>query len=345
MADDLTEALRAAARTQAEGLRQACYECLKNRVDPPVKSEDEFLEFLLPFAKMALGRKVSPDETIVLVFDILRRMALIQQEVDKRTLVACMNLEMTASIEKKEKDQPAALSGGEGVGTYDEPAYITAFSDCDHVVTVLAAWIDAKEKQAQKQIDDAVEKHLQANKPNQSTGHADTSMDHAEDGQEPAEPAAEIEKEDDSVAAADARNTMVVNAIMSTPMSQSERTKAVMDYLQSRQASDYQPCSQNNAGRSKPIELFHGKPEQCGKDAKDWLSTVEIYLDYVNAKRPVPIVVTYLRGDAQSWWTHFGKDQIGLQASFAAFKDIFLARNLVIAERPGKSLPRCSRMR
>jgi hypothetical protein len=27
----------------------------------------------------------------------------------------------------------------------------------------------------------------------------------------------------------------------------------------------------SNAGRSKPIELFHGKPEQCGKDAKDWL--------------------------------------------------------------------------
>ncbi|DBA81921.1 TPA: hypothetical protein ACH3X1_007634 [Trebouxia sp. C0004] len=271
MADDLTEALRAAARTQAEGLRQACYEFVKTRLDPPVKSEDEFLEFLSPFAKMALGRKVSPDETIVLVFDILRRMALIQQEVDKRTLMACMNLEMTTAIEQKEKDQPAALSGGE-----------------------------------------------------------DTSMDHAEDGQEPA---AEIEKEDDFVAAANARDAVVVNAIMSPPMSQSERTKAMMDYLQSRQASDYQPRSQNNAGRSKPIELFHGKPEQCGKDAKDWLSTVEIYLDSVNEKRPVPIVVTYLRGDAQSWWTQFGKDQIGLQASFAAFKDIFLARFV----KPGDS--------
>ncbi|DBA81923.1 TPA: hypothetical protein ACH3X1_007636 [Trebouxia sp. C0004] len=330
MADDLTEALRAAARTQAEGLRQACYEFVKTRLDPPVKSEDEFLEFLSPFAKMALGRKVSPDETIVLVFDILRCMALIQQEVDKRTLVACMNMEMTTSIEQIEKDQPAALSGGEGVGTYDEPAYTTAFSDRDHVVTVLAAWTDAKEKQAQKQIDDAVEKHLQANKPNQSTGRADTSMDHAEDGREPA---VEIEKEDDFVAGADARDTVVVNAIMSPPMSQSERTKAMMNYLQSRQASDYQPRSQNNAGRSKPIELFHGKPEQCGKDAKDWLSTVEIYLDSVNEKRPVPIVVTYLRGDAQSWWTQFGKDQIGLQASFAAFKDIFLARFV----KPGDS--------
>jgi len=28
----------------------------------------------------------------------------------------------------------------------------------------------------------------------------------------------------------------------------------------------------------------------------------------VSEKRPVPIVVTYLRGDAQSWWTQFGKE-------------------------------------
>ncbi|DBA87517.1 TPA: hypothetical protein ACH3X1_004546 [Trebouxia sp. C0004] len=80
---------------------------------------------------------------------------------------------------------------------------------------------------------------------------------------------------------------------------------------QSRQASDYQPRNLNNAGRLKPIELFHGKPDQCGKDAKDWLSTMEIYLDS----------------------TQFGKEQIGLQASFAAFKDIFLARFV----KPGDS--------
>ena len=109
-------------------------------------------------------------------------------------------------------------------------------------------------------------------------------------------------------------------------LSSTQHTKAVMAYYQSRQGSDYQPRSQNNAGRPKPIELFHGKPERCGKDAKDWLATVEIYLDSMSEKRPVPIVVNYLRGDAQSWWTQFGKEQIGLQASFAAFKDIFLAR-------------------
>ena len=72
--------------------------------------------------------------------------------------------------------------------------------------------------------------------------------------------------------------------------------------------------------------LFHGKPEQCGKNAKDWLSSVKIYLESVSEQRPVLIVVTYLRGDAQSWSTQFGKEQVGLRASFAAFKDIFLAR-------------------
>ncbi|KAL0027736.1 hypothetical protein WJX77_002030 [Trebouxia sp. C0004] len=99
-----------------------------------------------------------------------------------------MNLEMTTSIEQKEKDQPAALSGGE-----------------------------------------------------------DTSMDHAEDGREPA---AEIQKEDDFVAAANARDTVVVNAVMSTPMSQSEHTKAVMDYLQSRQAKE-QPQNDRPRGQGR----------------------------------------------------------------------------------------------
>ncbi|DBA88749.1 TPA: hypothetical protein ACH3X1_004168 [Trebouxia sp. C0004] len=85
---------------------------------------------------------------------------------------------------------------------------------------------------------DAVEKHLQANKPNQPTGRADTTMDQPENGQAPAEPADETEKADDSVATANARDAVIVNAIMNSPMNSSERTKAVMDYPQSRQASD-----------------------------------------------------------------------------------------------------------
>ena len=118
---------------------------------------------------------------------------------------------------------------------------------------------------------------------------------------------------------------VIVKVIIGTQSLRStQRTKAVVAYYQSRQASNYQPHSRN-AGRSKPIVLFHGKPEQCGKDAKDWLSSVKIYLESVSEQRPVLIVVTYLRGDVQSWWTQFCKEQVGLRASFAAFKDIFLA--------------------
>ena len=65
-----------------------------------------------------------------------------------------------------------------------------------------------KEKQVQKQIDDAVEKR------------ADTTMDQFENGQEPAELAAdkpaadETEKEDELVAAANVMNQVVVRAMM-----------------------------------------------------------------------------------------------------------------------------------
>ncbi len=73
-----------------------------------------------------------------------------------------------------------------------------------------------------------------------------TEKDHSENGQEPAEPAAdENEKEDDRVAAAKATAEVIIRAIMDTEsMSSTQRTKAVMAYLQSRQASDYQPRSQ-----------------------------------------------------------------------------------------------------
>jgi len=53
-----------------------------------------------------------------------------------------------------EKDQPAALPDGEGVGTDEElhQAYISALSDRDHVVAVLAAWIDAQEKRLRSRL-------------------------------------------------------------------------------------------------------------------------------------------------------------------------------------------------
>ncbi|DBA74226.1 TPA: hypothetical protein ACH3X1_011016 [Trebouxia sp. C0004] len=104
----------------------------------------------------------------------MRRLSQIQERIERPT---CVKLDMLQVIEMTQ-DQPAALPDGEGAATDEElhQAYINALSDRDHVVAVLAAWIDAKEKQAQKQIYDAVEKHLQANKPNHPPGRADTNM-------------------------------------------------------------------------------------------------------------------------------------------------------------------------
>lgn len=106
---------------------------------------------------------------------------------------------------------------------------------------------------------------------------------------------------------------------------------AVMRRMYGSKASDSQPL--RAVGRSKPIEPFYGKPDELGKVAKDWLSSIEIYLDSVNEKEPVRLVVTYLRCDAQTWWIQGGKEQVGLTASFAEFVEVFLARFV----KPGDS--------
>ena len=40
-------------------------------------------------------------------------------------------------------------------------------------------------------------------------------------------------------------------------------------------------AGRNEADRSKNIDCFAGKPAQLGKGARDWLSSVEVYLDSV----------------------------------------------------------------
>ena len=90
--------------------------------------------------------------------------------------------------------------------------------------------------------------------------------------------------------------------------------------------------SRDDAGRSRTIDLFAGKPEQLGKEARDWLHTVEVYLDSVDCKRPVPKIATYLRGDAQTWWNTVGKAAVGLNATFAQFSVAFLARFVKAAD-------------
>ncbi|DBA66617.1 TPA: hypothetical protein ACH3X2_002225 [Trebouxia sp. C0005] len=271
---DITAAFSAAFRAQAEQMQGACMEFVKTNVDPSMKTDDEFIEFCAPFAKLTSERGISPDRFVEILFEVLHSLAQLNQ-IERPTLIVCINVGVM-KILNDTKDQPAALPGAE-----------------------------------------------------------DTEMDAPEDDFADDEMAAgEAAKNDEPVAAADAIDRMVVSALLEkASTSTDDKVKEVMAYMASRQASDHQPRSHNNAGRSKPIELFHGKPEQCGKDAKDWLSTVEIYLDSVTEKKPVSIVVTYLRGDAQSWWTEFGKAQIGLQASFVAFKDIFLARFV----KPGDS--------
>ncbi|DBA66560.1 TPA: hypothetical protein ACH3X2_002276 [Trebouxia sp. C0005] len=265
---DTTATFRTAFRAQAEQMQGACTEFVKTRVHPPMKTDDEFIEFFEPFAKLTLERGISPDRTIETVFNALHDLARLNQLIERPTLIVCMEMEVLSSGSQRINQQ--------------------------HYLVL-------KEKQHQKQIDYAVEKHIPANKPNPAAGRADAEMDAPEDGLATDETAAdEAVKQDEP----DAMDRMVVSALMErAATSTDDKVKSVLAYMASRQASDYHPRSHNNAGRSKPIELFHGKPEQCGKDAKDWLFTVEIYLDSVNEKKPVPIVVTYLRGDAQSWWT------------------------------------------
>jgi len=118
-----------------------------------VQSEDELTEFLAPLVEVVEKKEISPNRSIEILFDIMRRLAMIQQRVDRPTLETCMKVDMLKVFEM-EKDQPAALPDGEGVGTDEElhQAYISALSDRDHVVAVLAAWIDAQEKRLRSRL-------------------------------------------------------------------------------------------------------------------------------------------------------------------------------------------------
>ena len=91
-------------------------------------------------------------------------------------------------------------------------------------------------------------------------------------------------------------------------------------------------AGRNEAGRSKNIDCFAGKPDQLGKGARDWLSSVEVYLDSVDTDCPVPKIATYLRGDAQEWWRTQGKAVVGLDAPFHKFADAFLSRFVKAAD-------------
>ncbi|KAA6418865.1 MAG: hypothetical protein FRX49_11221 [Trebouxia sp. A1-2] len=193
---DITAAFSAAFRAQAEQMQGACMEFVKTNVDPPMKTDDEFIEFCAPFAKLTSERGISPDRFVEILFEVLHSLAQLNQQIERPTLIVCINVGVM-KILNDTKDQPAALPGAEGVGK-DKAAYNAALSDRDHVVDVLTAWLAAEEE------------HMQANKPNPSAGRADTEMDAPEDDFADDEMAAgEAAKNDEPVAAADAIDRMV----------------------------------------------------------------------------------------------------------------------------------------
>ena len=78
-------------------------------------------------------------------------------------------------------------------------------------------------------------------------------------------------------------------------------------------------------GGKSPAE-FHGKVEQLGQFAIDWLYQAQLWVQAEGFVRPVAKVVTYLKGDALAWWRDAGEEQLGSAVSFLHFKVAFLAK-------------------
>ncbi len=78
-------------------------------------------------------------------------------------------------------------------------------------------------------------------------------------------------------------------------------------------------------GGESPAE-FHGKVEQLGQFAIDWLYQAQLWVQAEGFVRPLAKVVTYLKGDALAWWRDAGKEQLGSTVSFLQFKVAFLAK-------------------
>ncbi|DBA96685.1 TPA: hypothetical protein ACH3X1_015536 [Trebouxia sp. C0004] len=87
------------------------------------------------------------------------------------------------------------------------------------------------------------------------------------------------------------------------------------------QVSDPRP----ERGGEFPAE-FHGRVEQLGQFAIDWLYQAQLWVQAEGFVRPVAKVVTYLKGDALAWWRDAGEEQLGTVVSFLQFKVAFLAK-------------------
>ena len=76
----------------------------------------------------------------------------------------------------------------------------------------------------------------------------------------------------------------------------------------------------------KPPAEFHAKPDQLGQFATDWLYQAQLWVQAESFLKPVPKVITYLRGDALAWWRDVGDLAVGPNGSWLDFKTAFLKR-------------------
>ncbi|KAL0030436.1 hypothetical protein WJX79_004767 [Trebouxia sp. C0005] len=86
-------------------------EFVKTNVDPSMKTDDEFIEFCAPFAKLTSERGISPDRFVEILFEVLHSLAQLNQ-IERPTLIVCINVGVM-KILNDTKDQPAALPGAE----------------------------------------------------------------------------------------------------------------------------------------------------------------------------------------------------------------------------------------
>ena len=177
----------------------------------------------------------------------------------------------------------------------------------------------------QKRHRDAVK---QASTQQPGTGHADEQMEEAKEQVDDAQHhEANKERGDDDLVLPAIKDYYKKDLDMRVKVLQEHTLSKARKASGSKSRTDAGRSS-IDAGRSKNIDLFAGKPEQLG----DWLSSAEVYLDSVESERPMPKIATYLRGDAQEWWKTQGKAAVGLDATFAQFADAFLARFVKAAD-------------
>lgn len=93
-----------------------------------------------------------------------------------------------------------------------------------------------------------------------------------------------------------------------------------------REAGELQVSAPRPERGGKSSAEFHGKVEQLGQFAIDWLYQGQLWVQAEGFVRPVAKVVTYLKGDALAWWRDAGEEQLGSTVSFLQFKVAFLAK-------------------